>query len=61
MLWEARTEPRRTQEMKMKKEGQKERGAFGTRVIWKKTGIRGDNVEGKESTNILYIKFLSRI
>lgn len=45
------------------KEGEsKAKGAFGRCVIWKKKKNRskGDNVEGKESTNILYIKFLFR-
>ena len=41
----------------------KGKGVFGRCVICKKkkkNRNKGDNVEGKESTNILYIKFLFR-
>ena len=64
MLREARTEFKRTLEVKMKEGESKGKGAFGRCVIWgggRKNRNKGDNVEGKESTNILYIKFLFRI
>jgi len=47
----------------MKAGESKAKGVFGRFVIWekkKKNRNKGDNVEGKESTNILYIKFLFR-
>ena len=47
----------------MKAGESKGKGVFGRCVIWKKKKTnrnKGDNVEGKESTNILYIKFLFR-
>ena len=48
----------------MKAGESKAKGVFGRFVIWKKkkkkNRNKGYNLEGKESTNILYIKFLFR-
>lgn len=39
----------------------KRKGGLWQMCDWEKLRFGGDNVEGKESTNILYIKFLFRM
>lgn len=61
MLWEARTERRRAQEVKKKEGVSKGKGCLWLMCDLGKPGIGGDNVERKEFADILDVKFLSRI